>query len=81
MTELFSGDGRAHVNEFFPKDTTIRAGDTVVWGSTYFHSVTFSPTLPPTVNESSVQAKLNDGVLTITLNKREETKPRKISVS
>ena len=38
-------------------------------------------TLPPTVDEASVQAKLNDGVLTITLNKREETKPRKISVS
>src|SRR5436190_19541928 len=38
-------------------------------------------TLPPTVDEASVQARLNDGVLTITLNKREETKPRKISVS
>ena len=38
-------------------------------------------TLPPTVDEGSVQAKLNDGVLTIMLNKREETKPRKISVS
>ena len=38
-------------------------------------------TLPPTVDESTVNAKLNEGVLTITLNKREETKPRKISVS
>jgi HSP20 family protein len=38
-------------------------------------------TLPPTVDEQSVNAKLQDGVLTITLNKREETKPRKISVS
>ena len=38
-------------------------------------------TLPPTVDEQSVNAKLNDGLLTITLNKREETKPRKISVS
>ena len=38
-------------------------------------------TLPPTVDEQSVNAKLTDGVLTITLNKREETKPRKISVS
>ena len=37
-------------------------------------------TLPPTVDESSVNAKLADGVLTITLNKREETKPRKIQV-
>jgi HSP20 family protein len=38
-------------------------------------------TLPPTVDEQSVNAKLQDGVLTITLNKREETKPRKVSVS
>ena len=38
-------------------------------------------TLPPTVDEQTVNAKLNDGVLIITLNKREETKPRKIDVS
>jgi len=38
-------------------------------------------TLPPTVDESTVNAKLADGILTIVLNKREETKPRKIQVS
>ena len=38
-------------------------------------------TLPPTVDEQSVNAKLDNGVLTITLNKREETKPRRIQVS
>lgn len=38
-------------------------------------------TLPPTVDEQSVNAKLADGVLTVTLNKREETKPRKITVA
>jgi HSP20 family protein len=37
-------------------------------------------TLPPTVDESKVDAKLTDGVLRIALNKREETKPRKIQV-
>lgn len=37
-------------------------------------------TLPPTVDEKSVDAKLEDGMLTISLNKREETKPRKIPV-
>lgn len=37
-------------------------------------------TLPPTVHESKCDAKLADGVLTITLDKREESKPRKISV-
>jgi HSP20 family protein len=37
-------------------------------------------TLPQTVDDQKVDAKLQDGVLTIKLNKREETKPRKISV-
>ena len=37
-------------------------------------------TLPPTVNEETVQAGLKDGLLTVTLNKREEVKPRKIKV-
>src|ERR1700744_2462358 len=38
-------------------------------------------TLPPTVDEKTVDAKLSDGVLKITLNKREETKPRKVTVN
>lgn len=38
-------------------------------------------TLPPTVDESKVDAKLANGVLQITLDKREETKPRKITVN
>ena len=38
-------------------------------------------TLPPIVDEQTVNAKLADGVLKITLNKREETKPRRISVN
>ncbi len=38
-------------------------------------------TLPTAVNENSVQAKLADGVLTITLDKREEVKPRKIHIN
>jgi HSP20 family protein len=38
-------------------------------------------TLPPTVDEQSVQAKLEDGVLHITLNKREDAKPKRIEVA
>lgn len=45
---------------------------------TTFHR---SFTLPTAVNESRVNADLKDGVLTITLDKREEVKPRKIKIS
>jgi HSP20 family protein len=38
-------------------------------------------TLPPTVNDQKVDAKLADGLLTITLDKREESKPRKVQVN
>lgn len=37
--------------------------------------------LPNTIDGSSVDAKLVDGVLQVTLNKRQETKPRKISIA
>ena len=37
-------------------------------------------TLPTAVNENSVRAELNEGLLKITLDKREEVKPRKIQV-
>ena len=38
-------------------------------------------TLPATVSDQKVDARLADGVLMITLDKREETKPRKIQVN
>jgi HSP20 family molecular chaperone IbpA len=38
-------------------------------------------TLPPIVNDQKCEAKLADGVLRITLDKREETKPKKIQVN
>lgn len=37
-------------------------------------------TLPSTVSDQKCDAKLTDGVLRITLDKKEETKPRKIQV-
>jgi HSP20 family protein len=38
-------------------------------------------TLPTAVNENSVRAALNEGMLKITLDKREEVKPRKIQIT
>ncbi len=38
-------------------------------------------TLPTAVNENAVHARLEDGVLSITLDKREEVKPRKIQIN
>jgi HSP20 family protein len=37
-------------------------------------------TLPSSVDEQQVNANFKDGLLTITLNKREETKPKKIQL-
>ncbi|MDX1565063.1 MAG: Hsp20/alpha crystallin family protein [Phycisphaeraceae bacterium] len=45
-----------------------------------FSKIERSFTLPSSVDESAVEAKLTDGVLKIKLNKREEVKKRKIQV-
>lgn len=41
---------------------------------------TRSFTLPPTVDTENVNAEFNNGVLKITLNKREEAKPKQIKI-
>jgi HSP20 family protein len=46
-----------------------------------FTRIARSFTLPIEVNESSVQARVSDGVLHLVLNKPEEVKPRKIVVN
>jgi plastocyanin len=46
VVDLVAPDPRAELLEFLPQDVTVRAGDTVIWGSSGFHTVTFSP-LPP----------------------------------
>jgi plastocyanin len=40
-------DGRIQLSEFVPKDVTIQTGDTIIWESRFFHSVTFVPSPPP----------------------------------
>lgn len=40
-------DVRIQLLEFLPRDLTVQAGDTVVWGSPFFHTVTFIPAPPP----------------------------------
>lgn len=46
-SDWFPGDLRSQAFDFLPKAVTIKAGDTVVWASTYFHTITFNPTPPP----------------------------------
>lgn len=46
-SDFVSGDITAQSMQFWPQVLTIKAGDTVVWASTYVHTVTFKPTPPP----------------------------------
>lgn len=39
-------DSRVEIYDFFPKDITIKPGDTVIWTSTFFHQVAFFPGQP-----------------------------------
>lgn len=40
-------DVRVQLLEFLPRDLTVAVGDTVLWESDFFHTVTFVPTPPP----------------------------------
>ena len=58
----------AEVLDFFPKALTVQAGDTVVWGSTFFHTATFVPSPPvPELFDVRLQP---DGPPTLLLNPR-----------
>jgi HSP20 family protein len=46
-----------------------------------FGSFSRSFTLPNTVNPDAIKAEYKDGVLTVTLPKREESKPRQVKIS
>jgi plastocyanin len=58
-----------------PRDITVRSGDTVVWGSTGFHSVTFNP-VPPNPPDNYLETA-GDGTQVIVNNPqtRDPVKP------
>lgn len=66
-TETPEGNGEGKPREFLHRERR-------------FHRFQRSFTLPATVDESSVNGKLENGVLHLTLNKRQEAKPRKINI-
>ncbi len=45
-SELVTGDPGIQVFDFMPKNVTVKTGDTVIWGATYFHTVSFVPRPP-----------------------------------
>ena len=59
-------DGRVQSSEFVPKDVTIQTGDTVIWESRFFHSVTFVPTPPPP--DRFLPERLADGTMQLIRN-------------
>lgn len=71
-------NGMLHIIAERKADTT-RKGETHL-SERRFTRVARSFTLPNTVDEAHVDAKLEGGVLSLTLHKREEVKPRKIQV-
>jgi plastocyanin len=46
-TEMVSADFNIQILEYFPQNITIKSGDTAVWGSDYFHGITFDPAPEP----------------------------------
>ena len=47
ILDFVTADPRAESLEFLPKNLTVKSGDTVIWGSTGFHTITFDPVAPP----------------------------------
>jgi plastocyanin len=45
-SQLQVGDFRVQLDEFLPKDLTVKAGDTIIWESIVAHTITFVPAPP-----------------------------------
>jgi plastocyanin len=43
---MAAADPRIEIYDFFPKDITIKSGDTVIWTSTFFHQIALHPGQP-----------------------------------
>jgi HSP20 family molecular chaperone IbpA len=76
--EVTLENGMLHIVAERKADTT-RKGETHL-SERRFTRVARSFTLPNSVDETKVDARLDGGVLNLTLHKREEVKPRKIEV-
>lgn len=55
--------------------------DRTIWSDRYFGSFTRSFKLPDTINKSGVSADYKNGLLNITLPKKEETRPQAIDIN
>ena len=61
-------------------DVTVKDGILSVAGKTERRSFTRSFTIPEDVNEDGIGARVQDGMLCLTLERRPEAQPKKISV-
>jgi HSP20 family molecular chaperone IbpA len=62
-------------------DVTFKDGVISVGGKTERRSFTRSFTVPDDINPDAIQARVQDGMLTISLQRHPEAQPRKISVN
>jgi HSP20 family molecular chaperone IbpA len=62
-------------------DLTFEAGTLAITGKRGARTYNYKVTLDSTIDPSTVEAKLDKGVLTVTAHKRPEARPRKILVN
>jgi plastocyanin len=63
---MAGADPRIEIYDFFPKNITVSAGDTVIWTSVFFHQVVFHPGQP--APEFAIPVPQEGGLPFITVN-------------
>jgi HSP20 family protein len=74
-------DNEVTISAEVKRQSERKEGERVVHSERYYGAVSRSFTLPQAVDEDSAQAKYDDGVLTLTLPKRDNSRFRKIIVT